>query len=434
MSTVERQTRQDVVDLAGCPSTALVGAAAVLGTDRVAAGRTTRRASARADEDAVTLAAEAAALALPPDLEHVSAIVLATTTPPYQEGASVQALAEILGLHGNVFALELSASLRDGLAGARVAAGLARPGQPVLVCAAHAGAGDPTMGDGAVALLFGDGEHVSGDAGEALATVTPAASSAIELRDRWRLAGDAEPRDADRSFVQAIGTDRLARDLLALVPRELDAPAAVIGPDSRASAKLERSIHGSPDPVTAHTGVVGAAHPLLRLLAGLDSAGLVVALSNGLGEAVHVAPTAAGGRLAERVRELTEHGGNQLDHATATAFAADFDPYASGPRAWRDRDVDLRLKGLVGGPDGLPLPPGRRHPIGTVIAWTNDHVYPPTTATEMATVTMDDGGQFYGQVAIGEHVAIGDRVELVPRRLHHGGGMIQYFWKVKPCP
>jgi uncharacterized OB-fold protein len=46
---------------------------------------------------------------------------------------------------------------------------------------------------------------------------------------------------------------------------------------------------------------------------------------------------------------------------------------------------------------------------------------------------MDDGGQFYGQVAIGEHVAIDDRVELVPRRLHNGGGMIQYFWKVRPC-
>jgi hypothetical protein len=185
--------------------------------------------------------------------------------------------------------------------------------------------------------------------------------------------------------------------------------------------------------VTPHTGVVGAAHPLLRLIAGLDSASLVVSLSNGLGEAVHVAPTPAGGTLAQEARELTQNGGNRLDHAVATAFAADFDPYASGPRAWRDRDVDLRLAGLVGGPDGLPVVPGRVHPAGTVIAWTNDYVYPPTNSTEMAVVEMDDGGQFYGQVAIGEHVSIGDRIELVPRRLHHGGGLIQYFWKVKPC-
>jgi uncharacterized OB-fold protein len=46
---------------------------------------------------------------------------------------------------------------------------------------------------------------------------------------------------------------------------------------------------------------------------------------------------------------------------------------------------------------------------------------------------MDDGGQFYGQVAIGEHVVIGDRVKLVPRKLHQGAGMVQYFWKVAPC-
>jgi uncharacterized OB-fold protein len=51
----------------------------------------------------------------------------------------------------------------------------------------------------------------------------------------------------------------------------------------------------------------------------------------------------------------------------------------------------------------------------------------------MVAVSIDDGGQFFGQVAIGETVAIGDRVELVPRILHKGGGMVQYFWKVKPC-
>ena len=32
-----------------------------------------------------------------------------------------------------------------------------------------------------------------------------------------------------------------------------------------------------------------------------------------------------------------------------------------------------------------------------------------------------------------DYEAIGDRVELVPRRLHEGGDVIQYFWKVKPC-
>ena len=71
------------------------------------------RAVAGGDEDAVTLAAEAAlpllaAAAAPP------APVLATTSPPYDEGGSVQALAELTGLAGDIVALELTASLADG--------------------------------------------------------------------------------------------------------------------------------------------------------------------------------------------------------------------------------------------------------------------------------------------------------------------------------
>jgi hypothetical protein len=34
---------------------------------------------------------------------------------------------------------------------------------------------------------------------------------------------------------------------------------------------------------------------------------------------------------------------------------------------------------------------------------------------------------------MGEQTAMGERVELVPRVLHRGGGMVQYFWKAKAC-
>jgi hypothetical protein len=431
MNALQQISRRDEALADHRSAATLLGAGAILGADRVRAGRSARRAAARPDEDAVTLSTEAAARALAPDVGRVGGILLATTTPPYLEGASVQALAELLGLQGDVFALELSASLRDGLAAVRIAAALAPSLGPVLVCAAHAGGGDPTLGDGAVALLLGDGEDAHG--GEGLGRLTPAASSAIEMRDRWRLHGDPHPRDADRSFVQAIGTDRLVRDLLAEVPEQLAAPPLVVGPDSRGSAKLERSLDGPDDTVTRHTGVIGAAHPLLRLLAGLDSPTLVLAMSNGLGEALHVLPAPAAAAVAEDVRELAEHGGSEADRVMVDPTVADFDPYASGPRSWRDRDIDLRLHGLVGPPEGLSPVPGRRHPEGVVIARTEDHVYPAAKVTELATVTMDDGGQFYGQVAIGEHVAIGDRVKLVPRKLHHGAGMVQYFWKVMSC-
>jgi uncharacterized OB-fold protein len=51
----------------------------------------------------------------------------------------------------------------------------------------------------------------------------------------------------------------------------------------------------------------------------------------------------------------------------------------------------------------------------------------------MAVLDLEDGVRFFGQVVMGETVAIGDTVSLVPRRLHAGGGFVQYFWKVAPC-
>jgi uncharacterized OB-fold protein len=68
-----------------------------------------------------------------------------------------------------------------------------------------------------------------------------------------------------------------------------------------------------------------------------------------------------------------------------------------------------------------------------VITWTRDHVYPGAPVTDMAVVDLDDGSRFYGQVAIGEEVAIGQKVRLMPRRLFEAEGTIQYYWKVAEC-
>jgi hydroxymethylglutaryl-CoA synthase len=412
---------------------ALIGAGVVLGVDRVPAGRSRRRAAARPDEDAVTLAAEACALALEGFDGTVGAICFVTTTPPYEEGGSVQPLAEILGLQGDVYALELTASWRDGLAGVRLARSLSDELGATLLCAANADPEDSTTGDGAVALLLGPASGPAAGEQTALANLTPAASSAVELRDRWRLPGDSEPREADKSFVQAIGTERLSSDLIAMVPETLTAPPVVIGPDARGSASIERSLGGPGDPITSHVGILGAAHPLLRLVAGLDSEALVVAVANGLGEALHVAPTPAGDRLASAVRGQAADEGHAVECAMPQPQASDFDPFSSGPRSWRDRASDLRLEGLLP-PSALPAGgAGREYPRGAVIAWTADKVYPAAPLTEMVAVEMDGSGRFFGQVAMGEHVSIGDRVELVPRRLHQGGGVIQYFWKARGC-
>lgn len=409
----------------------MLGTGAVLGADRVPAGGKARRAAARPDEDAVTLAAEAGALALSDDVDRLGALIFVSTAPPYRRGGSVQALAELLGFSGATLALELSASQRDALVAIRVAATIAAAGDPVLVCAAHPFEPGSLDGSGAAALLLG-APGVAAAAPGPIATLTPTASSVIEFRDRWALEGDEVVREADKSFVKSIGTERLVSDLIDLVPRERRSPAMVIGQDQRASRALEAKLGGPGDPIISRVGSVGAAHPLLRLIAGVDSGALVACVASGLGEAVWIEPGEGAGEAAAELRDLVENGGVEAYAATSLSKADDFDPYSSGPRSWRDRDEDFRLEGLIGPREG-GLCPGRKHPTGEVIAWTSDHVYPGGKVTEVVVVAVDGGGQFFGQVAVGEHVSIGDRVELVPRRLHDGGGVVQYFWKVKPC-
>lgn len=412
-------------------------AAVALPADRVPAKRG-RRCAARPDEDAVTLSADAA-LAVLEDGDAPQALILAGTTPPYEEGGSAQVLAELLGLPDDVFALDLSASRRDGVAALRVAAGLLATGcDRVLVCAAHVrrADGDGESGDGAVALLLG--------ADDGIVALTPGPSHAEELRDRWRLPGDVAPREADPSFTEPFGAARVARLVAERAPVAAGAsggaaPAVLVaGPSLRSAAGAERALGGPGDDVARRTGVLGAAHALLRVLTA-DGPAVVVAAAGGLADAVAVTPGEdAAGQLAH-VRAAVA-GGRDVDAPMPAPGQEGFAPYASAPRAWRERGQDLRLEGVVH--DGrlrYPPPAGvagevrRLARTGTVLTWTRDHVYPGAEEVDMAVVELDDGCRFYGQAAMGERLASGDRVRLVPRRLHAGGGIVQYFWKLAPC-
>jgi uncharacterized OB-fold protein len=70
---------------------------------------------------------------------------------------------------------------------------------------------------------------------------------------------------------------------------------------------------------------------------------------------------------------------------------------------------------------------------GTVFSVTHEHYYPtPEPPLGMATVNLDGGGRLTLQAA-DENVPlqVGDRVELVWRRLHNAGGRPNYFWKCR---
>jgi hydroxymethylglutaryl-CoA synthase len=427
-------------------SSQLLAGAVSLPADRTPT-RAGRRCSAHYDHDAVTLAAEAVLGLSREGLPSPAALLFASVSPPYDEGGSAQLIAEIAGLGEDLFCAELTATPRDGLAALRLADALvAADGGPVLVCAAHVRRSDAERepGDGAVAILVGDRGG--------LATLTPGPSHSEELRDRWRLAGEKSVREADASFTEELGAARIARLVADAARERIPEPAPVgggsparsvdvlvTGPSSRSGGRVERALGGPGDTAAGRTGVLGAAHPLLRLLLSLHGPAMLVAASGGLGDSCFVEPSDDAAELAAAVEEQIA-GGREVPSIPPPPAQAGFDPYVSGPRAWRERGQDLRLEGVVRDGRVLYPPPagieGERRPLarrGSVLTCTRDHVYPGADTLQMAVVALDDGARFYGQVAAGEEVEIGQKVRLVPRRLHSGGGLVQYFWKVSPC-
>jgi hypothetical protein len=429
----------------------LLAGAAMLPVDRVST-RGGRRCAAQYDEDAVTLTVQAILALDREGLPPPAALLFASVTPPYEEGGSAQVIAEIAGLGDELFCAELCSTPRDGLAALRLADGLiAAGGGPVLVCAAHRRRpeGEREAGDGAVALLLGE----SGG----LAALTPGPAHAEELRDRWRLPGDLAPRETDVSFTDELGASRVAGIVAGAArersPQPVSAgagappdgpelpspPVLICGPSARSGGRVERALGGPGDPAFSRTGALGAAHPLLRLLLSLRAPATVIAASGGLGEALLVEPLPEGAELASAIADQVA-GGRDVDTVPAPPAQLGFDPYSSAPRAWRERGQDLRLEGVVRDGRVLYPPPagiaGERRALarsGRVLTLTRDHVYPGADTVQMAVVDLDDGSRFYAQVAAGEHVEIGQEVRLVPRRLHAGGGIVQYYWKLAPC-
>lgn len=403
----------------------VVDAVLSLPRHRMRRGRTTVAAAAY-DEDAITLAADAALALLERTSARPGALVLATVSPPLAEGGAVQLLAELIGLAGVGLHVQehggTTAATGAALVGAAalINAGIA----PVLVVAADTrrdAAGLP-FGDAAAAILL------DADADAAVGWIVHAGSAAEAFPDRWRSVEDERVQVGDDS-------------LLAFGPAAAHS-IALVGE----SASMV-TVNG---PAVERAGLTGcAALPAALLLESseTDPTSLVVS-AGGVTHALRFEPGPAFGAAAAAAREEVAAG---VDGAPiAIASVAGFEPYTSGPRSWRDRHQDLDLQGVrcldcgrvlfpappacpFDGPDAK-LEPYRLGRSGTVLTSTRDHLFPLGTPITMCVVEVDGGGRFYGQTAGSQTTAIGERVRLVPRLLHAGGGRPQYFWKVQPVP
>jgi hydroxymethylglutaryl-CoA synthase len=426
------------------------------------------------DEDALTMATEAA-LSCAPDAEAeaVDALYFASTSAPYREKQVASVIATACDLPRRAHTADFTGSGRAGvsalLAGVYAVRAGARAG--VLVAAADARVAAPEsemeglLGDAAVAMRVGTKAVV--------AEVVDAAFVSEEFTHLWRT--------DDQKFVQAFpgkfsNTYGYARDLSEAVRALLSAQnlkpesiakLALQSPDARAAVDLAKELGFDPkrqllSPAINTIGSAGVADPLIALAAALDEAmpgdWIIVGAYGEGADAVLLRAT------DELPRQRSVHS---WKHALEKKLPLpSYEKYLKFRRVvdidepgeainnvfeFKELKQDVRLYGSRCGVCGTVQFPMARvcikckhkgelsdHKLrkqGTVFTFTVDHLVQNIEhPLPMAIIDMDGGGRLYLQVtdfADGE-VGIGLPVTLTFRRLHEGGGNHNYFWKARP--
>ncbi len=428
------------------------------------------RALAWADEDALTMAVEAARDCLGGrDRGDIELLLFASTTGPYAEKQGAAIIAAALGLAPGVRTVDVGSSLRGGTQALLLALDAVRAGSAraalVLVADCREGAPGSALeasgGDAAVAFLLAGGEP--------LIEVIDSASESAESVDVWRRHGDRFTHAWEERFVLAHGYLEPARAAARrLGERGRFDPARcdhllLSAPDRKAHEALARALGGASraaDPLLGSVGACGSAHALLQLVALAETAepgasALLVNHGDGadaLGLRLHrrAVPRMAE-RLARRLpvasleqyrraRELLveEYAGNDFQGISATVHQRERgeDLALTGQRCacGVHQFPRARICGACGAADRFTdvVYAGRG---ATLLTYTLDAFFPtPEPPTAVGVVQVEDGPRIYLPLTDvpASGVALGMALEFTFRRIHTVGGRPNYFWKCRP--
>jgi hydroxymethylglutaryl-CoA synthase len=408
------------------------------------------------DEDATTMAVEAAG---PLAERAIEALWWASTSPPYLDKTNATAVHAALRLPAAVPVADLVGSARSTFAALRAAIGAGG-----LVVAADVRVGKPgslderSGGDGAAALLLGQGDVIA----EVLGT----AGETLELLDRWR-----DPQRATgEQWEERFGFEQYAELVRAVAARLLDeaglaeADHVVVtsgnpGITKRAGALVKGALSSGTSPI----GFSGAADPLLGLAAVLDTAGpgetvLVLSAVDGcdglllrttdlLRERRSPRPVAdqlAGGRTVPYPtylswrglldRELPRRPEPDRPAGPPSARAAAWKFGFSGSRCTSCGFLHLpplRVCRGCGSVDAMEQASGASLQ-GSVATFTVDRLaFSPSPPVVDVVVDFHGGGRTTLEVADADPdaVVVGAEVGLAFRRLFTAGNVHNYFWK-----
>lgn len=391
------------------------------------------------DEDTTTMGVEAARLALrtAPTVD-VDNLWFTTVSPAYLDKTNASAIHAALQLAPGAVAADFGGAVRSGVAALRAA--LQLPQQTLVVTAdvrtgLPGSADEANGGDGASAVLVGEGP--------VLAELVGSGTATVEFTDRWRVPGEPrsrvwEERFGETQYVPAgVQAWEAALKDAGLSADQVDR-IVISGSHGRAVTAFGRKL-GAGDRIVgdlaATVGYTGAAAPTLLLGAALDEAtpNQVVALVS----------------LADGADVLLFRTTEAITSFTASRPVAD-QAAAGSPvpygkfLAWRgmlpvqppNRPEPARFSASAAARsvDWKYAFGGHADVVGTITTFTIDRLaYSPSPPVVFAVVDFEDGERQpleLTDVDVAE-VEIGKKVEMTFRRLSTADGLHNYFWKAR---
>ena len=445
---------------------------------------TGERSIANWDEDAVTMAVEAARDALGGSgRDNIQALYLASTSLPFQDRQNAGIVTEALGLGHSLRTLDITGSQRAGTSALVTALqAVAGGGGPILVVGGEkrrTKAASPlelTTGDGAAALLIAQGDGAARVLGHATETV--------DFVDHYRGQNQAFDYVWEERWVRDEGYLKIvpravvrALEAAGVEPRTVDHfcfPSAA----RRVAAMLANRL-GIPeasvrDNLQGTCGEAGAAHPLLMLVHALEEASpgdtvLVVGFGQGCDALVLEAsgqllaakpPLGIAGHLAQRRAERNYQRYLAINDLVTIerGLRAEVDKQTALTTLYRNKDM---LLGFIGGrcrtcetpqypkshvcanPECNAVESQDDYRFSERTATLNSHTadrltYSPDPPAYYGMVQFDAGGRAMMDLADidpGTELQVGQPMRMVFRVKDYDThrGFRRYFWKATPA-
>lgn len=233
------------------------------------------------DEDSNTLSVEAARACLADrDRGQVNSLYIGSTSFPFLDRQNATLVSEALGLNGDLQTFDLAGSRRAGTSALLAAFKGAALDEQALVIGSDmrrtkaASAAEMTYGDGAAALLVGEGD--------VLAELVGVHTQSVDFVDHFRTAESEFDYHWEARWVRDEGVMKIVPDAVnALLQRtgvtaeDISHFCCAVGSrreQSSLARKLGISAESLADNLESNCGNTGAAHPLLLLVGALETA------------------------------------------------------------------------------------------------------------------------------------------------------------------